>query len=119
MYNGEFLFSKDLAHKKLSSNEIFEQRSILVKDLLQYLYPTGNYPLIDYHEWDEKNNIDTIITLNQLVYHTAIFGRPAVAAGSTCLCEKAEEMDAYWELLQRQLTVIINNGDWDSTWKIK
>jgi hypothetical protein len=57
--------------------------------------------------------------LNQLDYHTAIFGKPAVASGVTCLCEKAEEMDAYWELLQSQLTEVINNGDWDSTWKIK
>lgn len=119
LYNGEYLFSKDLAHKKLPSDEIFEQRSILVKDLLQYLYPNGNYPLIDYHTWNNKNNIDTIITLNQLDYHTAIFGKPAVASGVTCLCEKAEEMDKYWELLQSQLTEAINNGDWDATWKIK
>ena len=119
LYDESYLFSKDHAHIKLPSNEIFEQRFIKLKDLLQYLYPDGNYPLIEYHKWNKKYNIDTIMTMNQLYFHESISNTGYVTPGSTCLCEKAEEMDKYWELLQSQLTEVINNGDWDAIWRKK
>lgn len=119
LLEGSYLFSKDLAHIKLPSDEIFEQRFIYIEDLLQCLYPDGNYPLIDCHEWNVKNNIDTVLTMSQLYYHDALFNSPSVALEETCLCEKAVEMDEYWGLLQRQLTEVINNGDWDSIWRKK
>lgn len=109
-------FDKSVPHKYMGNKDnIFESRRIAIADLMGYFYPDGNYPQYKLHIFDRIQGVDTITTFpNQLFYHSHLSGTRPVSNVTNCLCEIADEMDAYWTILQSELTQLINNGDLDN-----
>lgn len=113
---GASSFDKSVPHIYFDSqNKIFESRKIKVADLMGYSYPDENYPSYTLREYDKKNGIDTIVTYpNQYFYFKQICHTRAVSNVTNCCCEIADELDAFWTLLQSQIANVINNDDLDN-----
>ena len=76
--------------------------------------PIANYPSYQISLYDDQYEKDTVYTAsNQYFFHQALWKIPVASNVNTCLCELDDQMDAYWAVLQSQLSVLINNGDLD------
>ncbi len=109
-YKGEWLFDKSSPH---ISGNIYERKDIRVVDLVVYSYPDGNYPTFTFR----SPNSDYEVELNEYLYISKHIGGPEIGpmhyldTNGDCLCNRVEEMDNLWGLLQWQLNTLIENGD--------
>ena len=109
---GTCIFDKSVPHISRSRDELYETRRIYIADLMAYIYPDGNYPPIEHYRYIKEEQKEELVSYpNQYFYHQGLYNAPIASNVVTCLCDMADEMDAYWALLQNQLTTLINNGD--------
>lgn len=112
---GTCIFDKSVPHITKPRDELYVKKCIYIGDLMAYIYPDGNYPPIEMHYYNTRLEKDVVyVAPNQYFFHMALGGSvdlPVASNVQTCLCSLADQMDAYWALLQNQLTTLINNGD--------
>lgn len=111
---GTCKFDKSVPHVSKSRNELYETKYIHVGDLMAYFHPDGKYPSYELHYYDFFERKDTmLIAPNQYFFHSGLGSDrlPIASNVQTCLCDLADQMDAYWAELQNQLTELIKNGD--------
>ena len=106
-------FDKSLPHITKPRDELYETKYIYVGDLMAYIHPDGNYPSYELRYHSNVYDKDTVFVANQYFFHSGLeCGELPIASNvGTCLCGLADQMDAYWAVLQNQLTTLINNGD--------
>lgn len=107
---GDCYFDKSLPHKTVE----YEKKIIYIGDLMAYMHPDGNYPSFELRYTAPNSGKDIVYTQrNQYFFHSGL-GMDYLPVASNvrpCLCDMDEQMDAYWAVLQNQLSTLINNGD--------
>lgn len=112
-------FDKSVPHRYMGNTEnIFESRKIDIADLMRYSYPKGNYPSYSLRLYNKLQETDTVIICpDQYSYYEQLAHIRPVSHVENCRCEIADELDAFWALIQSQLTTLINHGDLDKMQK--
>ena len=114
-YEYGYHFDKSLPHIFLTADKMYERKFIKIGDLMAYMYPDGNYQSFELHYYNTRLEKDIVyVASNQYFLHKAFAGYgdlPVASNVQTCLCSMADQMDAYWAVLQNQLATLINNGD--------
>ena len=110
---GPDTFDKSLPHIILTSKKMYEKKFIKLKDIIAYAPLDDNHPPFELRYFNLLSGQEVVYSRSdQYYFHLGLGKGDLVVASnaSDCLCNHADQMDAYWALLQNQLATLINNG---------
>ena len=109
---GPHRFDKSLQHIILTPENMYRKKFIKLRDLIALAPLEDGHPTFELHYYNALDSEVVFSQSDQYLFHVGLGSGDLVIASnaSDCLCNHADQMDAYWAVLQNQLTTLINNG---------